>query len=184
MKKKILFLDRDGTIIREPHDFQIDTLEKVSFLPYVITSLAQLVQAGYELVMVTNQDGLGTPVLPWEHFNPPQQFMLDILAGEGISFLEICIDEHYAHEDHPNRKPGTGMILPLLQKYDIDLGASYVVGDRKTDAKLAENFGCASLTIKDALSNDGDATLTDMPAPPTVHFTNWQDLARWVLAQK
>jgi imidazoleglycerol-phosphate dehydratase/histidinol-phosphatase len=181
MSKKILFIDRDGTIIREPHDYQIDSLDKVSFLPYVIGSLSKLVAAGYELVMVSNQDGLGSDALPWEKFNPPQAFMEAVLAGEGITFLEVLLDEHYAHENHPNRKPSTGMILPLLARYDIDLGQCYVIGDRKTDAKLAENLGCRSLTIKDALSNDGDATLTDMPQPPTQLFTDWRALTDWVL---
>lgn len=181
MAKKILFLDRDGTIIREPEDFCVNTLDKVVFLPYVIHSLRTLVLAGYELVMVTNQDGLGEPHFPWSDFEVPNNYMLSVLAGEGIHFLEVCIDEHYAHENHPNRKPGTGMILPLLQRYDIDLGQSWVVGDRKTDAKLAENLGCGSLTIKDPLSNDGDATLGDYPQPPTHRFTAWVDIVEFLL---
>ncbi|MCE3007311.1 MAG: histidinol-phosphatase [Bacteroidetes bacterium] len=181
MAKKILFLDRDGTIIREPDDFCVNRLDKISFLPGVIGSLARLCAAGYELVLVTNQDGLGTEAFPYSDFEGPNQFMLDILASEGVSFLEICVDGHYAHEQHPNRKPGTGMILPLLKKYEVDLASSWVVGDRKTDAKLAENLGCASITIKDPASKDGDVGLADMPQHPTWQVRSWAEIVARLL---
>lgn len=182
---RVLFVDRDGTLIREPSDYQIDSFEKLSFLPGAICALRQLVEAGYHLVMVTNQDGLGTQAWPESRFWPVHNFVMSLLAGEGIAFEGVFIDRHFAHENHPNRKPGTGMLTDFLATHPIDMAASYVIGDRKTDAQLAHNLGCRSITIKDGLSYDGDAKPTgDAPVPevPTVHVNSWAEITRLLLA--
>ena len=157
--KKVLFIDRDGTLIEEPKtDFQVDSLEKLEFLPGVFQNLAKIVkELDYELVMVTNQDGLGTESFPTEDFEKPQQKMLQAFKNEGIEFADIIIDDSFEHEDKPTRKPGTA----LLGKYiygNYDLGNSYVIGDRKTDVQLAKNLGSKSILL--AEENFEEATFT------------------------
>jgi imidazoleglycerol-phosphate dehydratase/histidinol-phosphatase len=150
MLKRILFIDRDGTLIHEPEDEQIDSYEKLSFLPKVITELARIVREGdYLLVMVTNQDGLGTNSFPEDTFWPAHQKMLDILAGEGVHWHEILIDRSFPHEGKPTRKPGTGMLTHYLQG-GFDLKNSFVIGDRLTDIQLAQNMGTGSIFLGDA----------------------------------
>ena len=149
--KKLLFIDRDGTIIREPSiDKQVDSLEKLEFLPNVFKYLGKIVEElDYDLVMVTNQDGLGTKSFPEETFWPAQNKMLTTLKGEGIEFKEILIDKTFEKEKAPTRKPRTG----LLQKYiygNYNLKDSFVIGDRITDLQLAENLGCNGLMITDS----------------------------------
>ena len=113
--KKALFIDRDGTIIREPEDEQVDSLEKFSFLPGAIRSLAAIRElTGYELVMVTNQDGLGTPAYPQECFDSLQRLLLDTLASAGVVFDDILIDTHFPEDNAPTRKPGTGMLTAYM----------------------------------------------------------------------
>ena len=149
MTKKVLFIDRDGTIIREPEDFQIDAFEKLEFLPNVINSLSKIAkELSYELVMVSNQDGLGTDSFPEETFWPVQNFIINTLKNEGVEFSEIHIDSSFENENKPTRKPGVGM----LQKYiygNYDLANSFVIGDRKTDVQLAENLGSKSIFISE-----------------------------------
>lgn len=159
--KKVLFIDRDGTIIVEPaSDHQIDSLEKLEFLPGAISNLRKITQQlDYELVMVTNQDGLGTDSFPEETFWPAHNKMLKTLSNEGVEFSEICIDRTFEHEKAPTRKPRTA----LLQKYmdgDYDLVNSYVIGDRKTDIQLAENLGAKAIYISE--EKDQAAALTTM----------------------
>jgi len=138
--KKILFLDRDGTIIKEPEDEQIDSLEKMEFVPGVFRVLNQLInQFDYELVMVTNQDGLGTDSYPTESFNLVQEKMLSTLKGEGIEFSEILIDDSFPVDNSPNRKPNIGMVDKYLNA-NLDYENSYVIGDRLTDLQLARNM--------------------------------------------
>jgi imidazoleglycerol-phosphate dehydratase/histidinol-phosphatase len=139
--RKILFLDRDGTLIHEPPDEQIDSLEKFALVDHVIPALIELRDAGYEFVMVSNQDGLGTPSFPVERFEPPQKLLLQILGSQGIHFSAIHIDPHFAHQAAPTRKPGTGMLLDYLRSGDLDFAASAVIGDRQTDLDLAVNLG-------------------------------------------
>jgi imidazoleglycerol-phosphate dehydratase / histidinol-phosphatase len=147
MKKKVLFIDRDGTIIAEPPDEQIDSLEKLEFLPGVISALRQLAHEGaYELVMVTNQDGLGTAAFPEENFWPAHEKMLKTLAGEGVHFAAVHIDRTYEFEKAPTRKPGTAMLTSYLAG-DYDLAHSFVIGDRLTDVQLGVNLGCQSILI-------------------------------------
>ncbi|MEJ7691809.1 bifunctional histidinol-phosphatase/imidazoleglycerol-phosphate dehydratase HisB [Daejeonella sp.] len=148
--KKVLFIDRDGTMIVEPPvDMQVDSLEKLEFLPYVISSLKKLQDFGYELVMVTNQDGRGTISFPEEDFQKPHQKMLNILKSEGVVFSEIFIDDSFADANSPNRKPNTGMLTSYLISNLIDLRNSYTIGDRTTDVQLAKNLGCKAIFYGD-----------------------------------
>jgi len=144
--KKVLFIDRDGTILEEPADEQVDTLEKLRFLPYSISGLKKVQDWGYTLVMVSNQDGLGTDSFPEPAFRLVQDKMMDILSGEGIHFEKVFIDSHFPADQHPNRKPGIGMLKEFLTM-DIDLSKSWVIGDRYTDVRLAANIGCKALWI-------------------------------------
>ena len=145
--KKLLFIDRDGTILQEPSDEQIDSFEKFSFVPGAISALRFLRQhTDFLFVMVSNQDGLGTESYPEETFWPTQNLMLDILKGEGITFDAIHIDRSFPKDNLPTRKPGTGMLTAYMTG-DYDLVGSFVIGDRQTDAKLAENLGCRSLIL-------------------------------------
>lgn len=144
--KKVLFIDRDGTLIVEPpEDLQVDSLEKLEFLPYAISSLKKLQDSGYELVMVSNQDGRGTASFPEENFQKPHQKMLGILRNEGVTFAEIFIDDSFPEDNSPNRKPNTGLLTHYLISNLIDLHNSYTVGDRETDIQLAANLGCKAI---------------------------------------
>jgi len=146
--KKVLFLDRDGAIIHEPvSDEQVDSLEKLEFLPYAISSLKAISeQTDYTLVMVTNQDGLGTDSFPEETFWPAHNKMLKTLENEGIIFEKIHIDRTFKHENADTRKPGTGMLTEYFsQEYDLE--NSFVIGDRITDVQLAENLGCKAIWL-------------------------------------
>lgn len=154
MAKKVLFIDRDGTIIVEPPvTFQIDSLDQLQFLRNAISGLKFIAQnTDYELVMVTNQDGLGTEVYPEENFLKVQNKMLEILAGEGVCFSEICIDRSFEYEEKHTRKPGTGMLEKYFSK-EYDLKNSFVIGDRMTDVQLAKNLGCKAIFIQNKLHN-------------------------------
>ncbi|MCX6211622.1 MAG: bifunctional histidinol-phosphatase/imidazoleglycerol-phosphate dehydratase HisB [Bacteroidetes bacterium] len=145
--RPILFIDRDGVILQEPkNDFQIDSLEKTSFVPGAISYLQKIaVELGYFKVMVTNQDGLGTVAYPTEQFEPYQQLMLRTLAGEGFIFDEIHIDKTFAKDNAPSRKPGIGLVQHLMNNKDFDLANSYVIGDRWSDIALAKNLGCKAI---------------------------------------
>ena len=144
--KKAIFIDRDGTLLREPFDEQIDALEKVEFVPGAISGLKALTGLGYELVMASNQDGLGTPAFPEETFWPAQNLLLRTLEGEGVVFDDFLIDPSMPEENSPNRKPGTGMFGKYLDG-SYDLSASWVIGDRQTDRQLAENLGARALLV-------------------------------------
>jgi len=149
--KRVLFIDRDGTIIREPEDFQVDSLEKVRFLPGAITNLARIArETDFALVMVSNQDGLGTESFPTESFDTPQRFVLDTLAGEGVVFDDVFIDGSLPEDNSPNRKPGTGMLRKYLDG-SYDLRNSWVIGDRPTDIELARNLGAKAIFIRNPL---------------------------------
>ena len=139
--KKILFIDRDGVLIEEPADFQIDSFEKFRLVEGVIPALLKLRDAGFEFVMVSNQDGLGTASFPREQFIGPHELLLQVLASQGVAFREVCIDEHFPADNSPNRKPGIGMVMRYLRDRDIDLDASAMVGDRETDMQFAANLG-------------------------------------------
>ena len=145
--KKVIFIDRDGTILVEPSDEQIDSFEKFHFVPGAISALKFLRNhTDYELVMVSNQDGLGTDSYPEDTFWPTQNLMLEILKGEGVVFDAIFIDRSFPEDNLPTRKPGTAMLTSYLDG-TYDLAASWVIGDRSTDAQLAKNLGCKSLIL-------------------------------------
>ena len=168
--KKVLFIDSDGTIVIEPQDEQVDSFEKLTFLPGVITNLSSIArETDYELVMVSNQDGLGTELHPEENFWPVQNKMLEILKGEGIVFAEIFIDKTIPAQNAPTRKPGTAMLVKYLAQ-GIDLDSSYVIGDRKTDITLAKNLGCKSILIKDEPDPEADFTTS-----------NWDDIYKFLV---
>jgi imidazoleglycerol-phosphate dehydratase/histidinol-phosphatase len=151
--KKTLFIDRDGTIIVEPEDEQIDSFEKLKFLPGAISYLSKIAsETDFELVMVTNQDGLGTESFPEETFWPAHNMMLEILRGEGVVFSEIFIDRTLPSENAPTRKPGTAMLVKYLAK-GIDLDSSYVIGDRETDIILSRNIGCKAIYVNEKESS-------------------------------
>ncbi len=144
--KKAIFVDRDGTILKEPADEQIDSLSKVEFVPGAISGLKAVCGIGYELVLASNQDGLGTPDFPEEDFLPAQNLMLKTLEGEGIVFDDMLIDRTCSRDNAPTRKPGTGMFGKYMDG-SYDLSASYVIGDRETDRKLAGNLGAQALIV-------------------------------------
>lgn len=147
-KQPILFIDRDGTLIVEPADEQIDAFEKLKFVPGMIRNLAFIRQkTDFKLVMVSNQDGLGTQSFPEETFWPVHNFIMDTLEGEGITFDDILIDRHFPGDNHPNRKPGTGMLKAYIDNPAYDMEGSFVIGDRDTDRQLAENLGCGALIL-------------------------------------
>jgi imidazoleglycerol-phosphate dehydratase/histidinol-phosphatase len=138
---KILFIDRDGVLLEEPADEQVDSLAKVRLVAGCIPALLRLRDAGFQFVMVTNQDGLGTASFPREHFEGPQQLLLQILESQGIGFREVLVDEHVPADNHPNRKPGIGLVMHYLRDRRVDLGASAMVGDRETDMQFADALG-------------------------------------------
>ena len=171
--KKVLFIDRDGTIIKEPPtDFQVDSLEKLEFLPKAISNLRKIAEeTDYELVMVTNQDGLGTDSFPEKDFWPAQYKMLKTLEQENIFFKAIHVDKTFEHENAPTRKPRTGLLTQYFSN-DYDLANSYVIGDRPTDVQLAKNLGSKAIFIGDenpdaALSTkDWDEIFDYLKMPP------------------
>ena len=160
-KKKALFIDRDGTLILEPPvDYQVDSLEKLEFYPGVFRGLSKIVdQLDYELVMITNQDGLGTDSYPEETFWPAQNKMLKTFSNEGIEFADICIDRTFPEENAPTRKPGTALLTKYFSE-EYDLAKSYVIGDRWTDVELAKNLGSKAIFITSS-GNIGDDELTE-----------------------
>jgi len=148
MKKKILFIDRDGTLIKEPADEQVDAFGKLVFVPGVFRNLSFIRQhLDFRFVMVSNQDGLGTASFPEDTFWPVHNFMLQTLEGEGVTFDEILIDRHFPDDNAPTRKPGTAMVEKYMRDDSYDIAGSYVIGDRDTDALFAKNIGCRPLIL-------------------------------------
>ncbi len=168
--QKILFIDRDGTIIKEPEDEQIDSLEKLEFLPRAISALKELKASNeFLFVMVTNQDGLGTESFPEDTFWPAHNKMLTTLEGEGITFDDILIDRSFQKDNAPTRKPGIALLTQYLSgQYDLE--NSYVIGDRKSDVQLAENLNCKAIYI--SKESESKATLTTK---------SWQEIVDFLL---
>ena len=184
--KKVLFIDRDGTLIVEPPiDFQIDSLEKLEFYPHVFKYLGKIAEElDYELVIVSNQDGLGTPANPWENFLPPHNKMLKAFENEGITFADILLDPTFEHENAPTRKPRTGMMTKyMVDTVDegnpdkigegYDLANSFVIGDRVTDIQLAKNLGCKGIYLSDNNLKIKELALENDCALVTAH---WKDI--------
>ena len=145
--KKVLFIDRDGTLIKEPEDQQIDSFEKLEFYPEVFNYLNKIAhELDYELVLVTNQDGLGTDSFPEDTFWPVHNFIMQCFENEGVTFYTQHIDRTFANENANTRKPNTGMLMSYLSE-DYDLQNSFVIGDRLTDIELAKNFGFFEVTL-------------------------------------
>ncbi|HZX79258.1 bifunctional histidinol-phosphatase/imidazoleglycerol-phosphate dehydratase HisB [Lysobacter sp.] len=144
----ILFVDRDGTLIEEPSDFQIDRFEKLRFVPGVIPAMLRLRDAGYQFVMVTNQDGLGTDAFPQADFEGPHRLMMQVFESQGIAFRDVLIDSSLPAENAPTRKPGIGLALPLLRDRGIDWSRSAMVGDRETDNAFARNLGIRAFQLR------------------------------------
>lgn len=144
---KVLFLDRDGTLIHEPPDGYIDSLEKLKILPGVIKTLKDLQRAGYRFVMISNQPGRGTPRFPEENFSTPQNELMRIFTMNGITFEGTFFCPHYREENCACMKPKTGLIETFLHENEIDFGQSFVIGDRDSDIKLAKNIGCRSIAF-------------------------------------
>ena len=180
--KRALFIDRDGTLVVEPPiDYQLDSFEKMEFVPGVIRNLAFIAEKlDYELVMVTNQDGLGTDSFPTETFVGPHELMLKTFAGEGITFDDIIIDVTFEHENKPTRKPGTA----LLGKYtsgDYDLAGSYVIGDRLTDMQLARNLGAKGILLTaDAIKAEADIAAAALADDVALVATSWSRIADYL----
>ncbi len=172
--KKAIFIDRDGTIIKEPADEQIDSLEKLEFVPGAISGLRSLMNRGYELVMVSNQDGLGTDSFPEDTFWPAHNRMLSTLEGEGVVFDDILIDRSFPEDNAPTRKPRTGMLTRYMEG-GYDLGESYVIGDRLTDIMLARNLGAKGILIA---AKGGD----EKPEGCVLVSDSWEEIASHILS--
>ena len=144
----ILFVDRDGTLIEEPADQQVDTLGKLRFMPGVFAALAALKRRGFRLVMVTNQDGLGTPSFPQSDFEQAQRFMLEAFSSQGIEFDAVFVCPHFPTDGCECRKPKTGLVLDYVRAANADLAASVMIGDRETDLEFARNLGIRGLRVR------------------------------------
>ena len=185
--KKVLFIDRDGTLTVEPPDYQLDSLEKLEFLPGVFRNLYNIVnKLNYELVIVTNQDGLGTESFPEETFWPVQNKIVKAFENEGVVFNDVLIDKTFPHENSPTRKPGTGMMKKYLEE-DYDMINSFVIGDRLTDMELAKNIGAQGIWIntdvdlgKDELSANKEETKRVI----ALETTDWQEIFDFLRKQK
>ncbi|MGK0138243.1 MAG: imidazoleglycerol-phosphate dehydratase/histidinol-phosphatase [Algoriphagus sp.] len=173
--QKVLFIDRDGTIIKEPLvDLQVDSLEKLEFLPKVISNLRKIAkEIDYELVMITNQDGLGTDSFPEETFWPAHQKMMKTLEGEEIYFKNILIDRTFEHENAETRKPRTGLLTEYFNKDKYDLTKSFVLGDRYSDIQLAVNLGAKGILIKQEITAEASKKHKDNIVLST---ENWDEI--------
>ena len=146
----ILFIDRDGTLIEEPADFQIDAYEKIRFVKDVVPALLKLRDAGYQFVIVSNQDGLGSEQYPQASFDGPNELMLQIFESQGIAFREVLIDKSWPQDNQPTRKPGLGLVMHYLQDRGIDWARSAMVGDRDTDIAFADNLRIRGFKLESA----------------------------------
>ena len=181
MKKKVLFIDRDGTLVIEPPvDYQLDSFEKLEFYPKVFRNLHFIrTRLDFEFVMVTNQDGLGTDSFPEDTFWPVHNLVLKTFAGEGITFDDICIDRSFPEDHAPTRKPRTGMLTRYIHNEEYDLAGSFVIGDRATDVELARNLGCRAILLQPDTSILKDTKLEKTCALAT---TDWDRIAEFLFA--
>lgn len=190
MKKKVLFIDRDGTLVVEPPvDYQLDAYEKLEFYPKVMRNLGFIrSKLDFEFVMVTNQDGLGTASFPEETFWPVHNLMMKTLEGEGITFDEVCIDRSFPVDNAPTRKPRTGMLARYLNNPAYDLKGSFVIGDRTTDVELAKNLGCRAILLQDdksmlkPVAEGGNALCEGLEDVCALATTDWDRVADFLFA--
>ena len=184
--KKILFIDRDGTLTLEPGDYQVDAFEKLVFYPEVFRYLSNIArELDYELVMVTNQDGLGSDRFPEEEFWPYQNHLVKSFENEGVVFSKIFIDRTFPHDKADTRKPGTGMLTGYLDNPEYDLSASYVIGDRLTDMQLAKNLGAKGIFIDNNVDL-GANEVTDSALEETIALTtkSWEAIYHMLLLKE
>ena len=175
--KKILFIDRDGTLINEPKDFQVDSFEKLSFKKSVLKYLSKISEElDFDLVMVTNQDGLGTKSFPEKEFWPVQNFIIKTLENEGIYFKEILIDRTFPDENANTRKPNTGLIEKYLVDKNININGSFVIGDRITDLEFAQNIGCKGILINDLKTTDHLKSVSNIDENSMFSFQDWKSI--------
>lgn len=186
MAKKILFIDRDGTLIREPVLGNIDEWSKLEFYPYVFKYMNLIAtEFDYELIMVSNQDGLGTNYFPTEHFQPIHNFVIKAFENEGVFFSAVYIDPSLKEEHSPNRKPRIGMVKQYINNPEYDLANSLVIGDRITDVQFAKNLGCKALWLH-THSGLGIKEITDTEevlraTTLALETTNWQNIYQFLL---
>ena len=180
MPKRVLFIDRDGTLVLEPKNYQLDCLSKLEFYPKAFQFLSKIAkELDFELAMVTNQDGLGTTSFPEETFWPTQNFILKAFENEGVTFDEIFIDKSFPEDNAPTRKPRTGMLTKYLNNPEYDLENSYVIGDRITDVELAKNLGSKAIFIKNEENLGGNEIATSLEELQNVialQTTDWQKI--------
>lgn len=177
--KRVLFIDRDGTLILEPADEQIDSLEKLDYYPGVFSGLSKIASQGnFELVMVTNQDGLGTASFPEETFWPAHRKMMTALENEGIRFDRVFIDKSFARDQKPTRKPGTAMLTEYFSP-EYNLAQSYVIGDRLTDVELAKNLGALGILINDGSLRE-KLTTQGLETHCALITTSWEEIYRFL----
>jgi len=178
--KKVLFIDRDGTIVLEPENYQLDALEKVEFYPKAFQYLAKIAnELDYELAMVTNQDGLGTESFPEDTFWPTQNFILRAFENEGVLFDDIFIDRSFPEDNAPTRKPRTGMLTKYIDNPAYDLENSFVLGDRLTDIELAKNLGAKAIFINDndgIGSNEISSKREELDATIVLQTMSWKEI--------
>lgn len=168
---KVLFLDRDGTLIYEPPDGKVDSLEKFQVIPNVAESLKKLQDNGYLLLMVSNQPGLGTAKLPEEKFYPPHKELMGIFEKNGVKFKEIYLCPHNEGDGCHCMKPKTGLIDNFLKQNNVDLENSYFIGDRETDVQVAKKIGCNSVFYSSQSLPEADFSSND-----------WNQITQWILA--
>ena len=178
--KKILFIDRDGTLVIEPPvDYQLDAFEKLEFYPKAMRNLSFIrSKLDFEFVMVTNQDGLGTSSFPEDTFWPVHNLVMRTLAGEGITFDDVCIDRSFPKDNAPTRKPRTGMLAKYLNNPEYDLAGSFVIGDRPTDVELAKNLGCRAILLQE----DKAALSEELEAVCALATKDWDRVADFLFA--
>ena len=177
--KKLLFIDRDGTLVLEPEDYQVDSFQKLKFYPQVFTYLSKIAkELDYELVMVTNQDGLGTASHPEENFWPIQNFIIETFENEDVKFEDIFIDKTFAKDNAPTRKPNTGLLTKYFDKDTYDLENSFVIGDRITDVKLAKNLNSKAIFINNDETLGAEEILEndDLENVIALKTTSWKEI--------